>query len=101
MVQFMDQRLLEALGPPSFGDVTSDLRGPDDHALCVPDRRDRQRYLNQTAILAAANGLEMIDPLAAAQAFENPWFLVLAVLGNQDGDRLSDHLLGPVAKESF
>src|SRR4029079_19198042 len=45
----------------TLGDVAGDLRGADDRALAVTDRRDRQRDIERSPILRDAHGLVVLD----------------------------------------
>ena len=51
-----------------LGDVAGDFRGADDAAFRVPYRGNGQRYVDEAAVLATPNGLEMIDRLSAPDA---------------------------------
>ena len=51
-------------GPPAFGDVAGDPRGPDEPARPVPDRRDRQREVDPAAVLGDPHRLVGLDPFA-------------------------------------
>ena len=55
----------------------------------------------RAAVLAPANGLVVIDVLAAANALEDFRFLVVAALGNERQNRLADHLLGSIAEHAL
>ena len=53
------------------------------------------------AVLAAADGLEVLDRQAGADARQHLGLLAHPILGNEDGDRPADHLLGGVAEHAF
>src|SRR5262249_52953694 len=57
--------------PPSLGNVASDLRGADDRAYTVANRRDRQRDFERSTILRYPYGLKMLDALTLPDAREN------------------------------
>src|SRR5580700_3857531 len=59
------------------GDVAGDLRGADDDAVRVLDRRHAQRNGKLAAVLALADGLVMVETLAATNAGENLRLLFL------------------------
>ena len=61
--------------------------------------RDGQRYFHAPAVLALANGLIVLDALAALDARKICWLLVLALRRNEDGNRLADRLFGLVAEK--
>src|SRR5580700_5825034 len=70
------------------GDVAGDLRGADDNTVRVLDRRDAERHRKAAAVLALADRLVVIEAVAAPDAFEDFWLLVVQFRRNQDGDRL-------------
>jgi hypothetical protein len=92
------QRLLGRL---PLGDVAGDLRGADDAPVGGPDGRDRQRDVYERAVLAAADGLVVLDALARADAREDGRLLVDVVFGEEGGDGLADDLLGRVAEDAL
>src|SRR6202011_5693943 len=53
------------------GDVAGDLRRADDRAVRVADGRHRQRHIDERAVLAPADRLEMIDAFATPDALED------------------------------
>src|SRR5262249_38690749 len=83
------------------GDVARDLRGADDPPLDVANRRDRERDVEQAAVLAPADGFEVVDALAASDARENFGLFIEPVGRDQDGDRLSDHLCSLIAEQTL
>ncbi len=92
-------RPLGVLGPLPLGDVAGDLRRPDDAALVVADRGDRQRDVEPAAVLGHADRLEVLDPLAAAEPLQDRALLVVPLRRDDQGDRPADGLLGRVAEE--
>jgi hypothetical protein len=76
VLEFPEEQGLLLLRPSALGDVAGDLRGADDPPLAVPERRYRERDLDQRAVLAAADGLVVLDALAAPDALEDPGLLV-------------------------
>ena len=74
--------------------VARDLRSTDDPSRFVEHGRDRKRDVDETAVLAPADGLEVIDPLAAPDARKNLGLLAQPVMRDQDGDGPADDLLG-------
>ena len=65
----------------------------------VADRRDRQRDVDQRAVLAPAHRVEVLDPLAAANAAEDHVLFGKAIRRNQHRDRLPDGLGGGVSEQ--
>src|SRR3546814_9782127 len=61
------------------GDVAGDLGGAQYLPRRVADGGHGQGYFDERAVLAAADRLEMIDPLAGAQAREDMLLLMQAV----------------------
>jgi hypothetical protein len=92
VVYFARKQLDQLLPALSLGDVARDFRRADDPAIGVLDRRNRERDVDQAAVLAPANGFVVIDALAAPDASENPALLGLAVRWNQDRDGLCRRL---------
>ncbi len=64
------------LGPLPLGDVAGDLRRPDDAAVAVADRGDRQGDVEPAAVLGHADRLEVLDPLPAAEPRQDRALLV-------------------------
>src|SRR5690606_7405680 len=81
-----------------MGDIAGDLGSADDYAGSVSYRRDGQGELDIGAILAAPDGFEMIDPLAAPYLREDSGLLVQTILRNEHCDRLADCLFGGIAE---
>src|SRR5437588_4650815 len=86
----VQQLLLDTL---ALRDIVGNRRGADDLAVRVEDRRDGERDLDVRAVLAHPGRL---FALAALHALEDAAYLVDAVWGSEQGDRLPDHLLGGV-----
>jgi hypothetical protein len=62
-------------------------------------RRNRQRNLDQSAVLPLANGFKMIDAIIAQDTVKNRVLLVFMLRWDEDGHRLANGLLGQIAKE--
>src|SRR6185503_13336863 len=56
------------------GDIARDLRGADYFSVRIANRRDTERDVQQSAILAPTDSLIMIDSIPLAQAGENSRF---------------------------
>ena len=82
-------------------DVARDFRGADNDAFCIPHRRDRQRNVDQRAVLAPPHGFIVIDAFTASDAPKDRRFLLLQVRRDQDGDGLADDLVGGVAEHAL
>jgi hypothetical protein len=85
----------------SCGDVTRYLRRADDLSFRISDRRDRDRYVDQRAVLALAHGLEVIDRQPLADSRQDVVFLRLAVRWDQNPYRLADGFLGRVPEDTM
>ena len=84
-----------------FGDVAGDLGRADDPAVRRPDRGDRQRDVDEAAVLAHANGFVMVDAFAAANPRQDLVLLALPVRRNDAADRSADHFLGGVPEHAL
>ena len=87
------------LRPLAFRDVARDLGNADDLALLITERRDGQRNIQQAAVLAQADRLEMVDALAALQAREDLPLFVLPVGRNHEHDRFCRSLPQPCSRK--
>src|SRR5262245_12041951 len=79
VIEVCHQHLFAALCMFSARDIPGDFRCTYDLAVGIPDRRDRQRNVNQAAILAPANSFIILDPLTATDTLKNSAFLRVAV----------------------
>ena len=89
----------DGLGVLARGDVARNFRRTDNLAVLIPHRRHGERYVDEATVLAAADGFKMIDALAAPDASENDWLLVLQILRDDDGDRFADDLLRRITEQ--
>src|SRR6185437_1737375 len=85
----------------AFRYVASDFRCPDDFALGVSDRRDGQRNVDQTPILALANGFIVFDALSATYSLYDRLLLFLKIWRSQNCNRLADDFVREVPENSF
>jgi len=95
----LKQPLALLLGALAVGDVARDLRRADDLAARPADGRDRERDVDARPVLADADGLVVLDALAADEAREDGRLLVGVVFGDEDGDGPADDLVGRVAED--
>ena len=84
-----------------LGDVARDLRGADDPAVGIPERRDGRGNVDALSVGADPDGLEVIDTLAAPDAREDSRFLPLPLRREDHQHRPTDRLLRGVSKESL
>ena len=82
------------LAPFALSYVANNFRCADDFALGVSERRNGQRNVNQTPMLALPNGFIMVDALAASDTLNDRIFLFLVIGWNQSRNRLADDFLG-------
>src|SRR5262245_50655031 len=75
MLNFACQQFLPNLGLFPVTDVADDLEGADDLPCSIPYGRYAKRDINQTPILALADGLIVVDALAASKLVQNFHFL--------------------------
>ena len=101
LAQLADQRVQLGVEALALGDVARDLRGADDAALRIANRRDRKRDVDQPAILRAAHGLEVVHRLAIAHLGEHHVFLGAALFGNDERDVPANRVLGAVAEHAL
>ena len=82
-------------------DVAGNLGGSGYISGGIPHRRNGERDVDQGAVFAAADRLEMVDALAATQALQD-FVLFLPALGRNDqGNVLADGFFGGVAEYAF
>ena len=89
------------LRPLRCGDVARHLGGAEQTSGAVPHRRDRERHVDDLAILAPAPRLEMRDRLAAPDALKRLERFLLIFRRHEDGDGFANHFFGRVAENSF
>jgi hypothetical protein len=82
--------LREGLGALLLTDIACDLRGTDDDACRVSDRRHGYGDGETDAVLSAAYRFEMLDALIAADTVENRVLFVLMTLRNDEAYRLTN-----------
>ena len=92
----LQQSLLGAL---VLADVAGNLGGADDPPALIVDRRNRQGYVDQTAILAPPHRLEVLDLLPSPDALQNRRHLALVIGRGQNRDRTPDHFLGGIPEK--
>ena len=84
-----------------FGDVPGDLRCADDLAVGISDRGNGQGHVNQAAVFALPDSLEMVDALTTPDTRQNDALFVMAVHRNNDGDGLAHGLFGRIAEDAL
>ena len=89
---------LEAL---ALGDVPGDGRGAGDPPGRVPGGRHGERHVAGGAVLAEADGLELLDPLPGGDGGQQLVGFGLAVVRGEDVHRQADRLLGGVAVDAL
>src|SRR5207244_3760937 len=86
-------RLELALMSLPLGDVARDLRGADDPAAGILERRDGRGNIDTRSVRADPDGLEVIDTLAAPDARQDFRFLPLPLRREDHQHRPTDRLL--------
>src|ERR1043166_2345749 len=81
-----------------LGNIPGDLRSPNDVALRIFDRRNRERKLNPASILPHTNAFKVVDSFTSSDALQNLWFFIQPVGWNQNRDWFSDDLFSRVAE---
>ena len=99
MLHLPEQQILSLLRPLAFGNVAGDFRRAYDGASGVSDWRNGQRNVDAATVLALSNCLVLVDPLAAKDAPEDHWLLIVAIWRNEKGGLLADRFLSGVAEE--
>lgn len=84
-----------------LSDIAGDLRGADNLAVVVPERRDGQRYVHDRSVLAPACRLEVIYALAPLQTFKNLLLFIVPLWGHNDKNGFPDCLLGRIAVKAL
>ena len=88
-------------GAFKLGDIAGDFGSAKDLARIIAHRGERKGDIQKSAVLAAPGGFVMFNALASSQPGEDHRFLVLQIVRDQDGNRLSDHFSGRIAKDTF
>jgi hypothetical protein len=98
------QRLLALLQPLlcqlALRDIACDLRGSDDRSIGGPDWRYRERDGDAPAVLGDANGVEVIDALAAPQLIQDLLLFGVELGRYDDRDRFANHLARLIAEDA-
>ena len=101
MIQFVDQQLPTLFMATFLGDIPRDLGCADNFAARVLERRDCQRDVEQTPVLAHAHGLIGSNMVASPNAIEDFRLFVLAIRWNQNADRPAYDLLCFISEQTF
>src|SRR6516165_3399681 len=80
-------------------DVAGDFRGADDSATFVAHRGNGERYVDQTAVLAAPNGLVVLNALAAPDTLQDLRFFAFEMMRDDRGDRFTDHFFRGISEQ--
>jgi len=82
-------------------DVARDLRGTDDVAFLGADGGNRQRDVDEAAVLPAPHRLEVFEPLAPTDPIEDERLLAQPLGRNDECDRPADGLGGAESKQAL
>ena len=88
-------------GTFAFGYVPRQFRCPNHAAQGIFHRGNRQRNVDQAAILAHTHRLEVVDPLAARELLNNRSFFVTTLRRNNQCDVLANRFFRSVAEQPF
>ena len=99
MLHLVHKQLLPLLSPLALGDIPGNFGSADDSSVGLLEWRYRQRNIDQTSVLAATDGIIMINALAPPYALKDLWFLTYTIFWNQDRDRFADDLFGCIAEQ--
>ena len=80
-------------------DVPRDLRRADDRAFGVPNRRNGQRDVEKTSVLAHPHGLEMLDVFTPNDSREDVLLFTNPLRRYEHRNRLPDGLVRRVSKD--
>ena len=81
--------------------VPGDLRGADHSPRGIKDGRDRQRHVDERAVLPAADRVEVFDPLGVSNALEDQVLLAESIGLKQHPNRLADRLVSRISEQAF
>src|SRR5688500_4569055 len=84
-----------------FRDVSSNLRGTDDGAVCQTDRGNSQGYVDETPVFRLPDRLVVLDRLPGPNPAQNKVFFRQPILWNDDGDGSADDFGRRVPEQSF
>ena len=96
-----EQQVLLLLRPASFRNVPRDDRRPNENAISIGQRRDRDGYVEPLSVLGQPNRLKRRDGLAGVQALSGSGELVDAVWRHQHGNIATDRFRRRVAERSL
>src|SRR4030095_4552017 len=82
-------------------DITCNLRRADDASRSIRDRRDRQRNINQPAVLRLPDGLKVVDSFTTTETSKHPLLFLPAVPWNDQEDVLANRLGRRVPEKPF
>jgi hypothetical protein len=89
------------LGTFAFGYVPRQFRCSGNATRGILHRLNCQSNVEQAAVLAHADRLEMVDPLASRQSLNNRSFYVTMITGNNGRDVLANRLFRSVPEQAF
>src|SRR5437868_2613717 len=99
MARFLKCLLLTPVCFLVLRNIPCDFRGADNFPRVVANRRDRQRNIDDLAVLPYALRIVNLYEFSAAQAREDSGFFVAMVWRDQNRNRLADHLLRRVSED--
>src|SRR5258708_9576584 len=88
-------------GTFAFGYVPRQFRCSNNAIRGILYRRNCQSNVEQAAVLAHADRLEVVDPLASRESLNNRSFFVAMIRGNNQRDVLANRLFRSVPEQAF
>ncbi len=98
---FLDFLIERRLRAPAFGDVARDLRGADDRARRRADRRDTERDLHLSAVLAQPRGFMLFDRFTPPYPGEDILDLGAPLRRHDDVDGFADGFRRGESEQAF
>ena len=81
MFHLIHEQLLLLLSPLALSDVPGNFGSADDPSMAILEGRYGQRNVDQTSVLAATDGIILINALSPAHALKDFRLLVHAIPG--------------------
>ena len=93
VVDFSHQQTQSSFILLDLGEVSGDFGSADNFSALVGDRGNGNRNLHRLAVAVSPNGSESLDFFAELEPANDFDFLVMAIIGNYDVDRLTYRLV--------
>src|SRR3954454_20088710 len=93
MIEFLREQALQLFSLLALADVATHLRCANDRSRFIAQWRHRHRHVDAPPVLGDADGLVMMNALAASQTREYLLLLSVQIGRNDAGDVLPDHFV--------